>query len=195
MQLQFRHVLVLERQAVEEIVCSKMLRMVLVFHLRDHLFAAARIARNGVDADGIVGRQQARIAQRADKRNCTGRIAARIGDEARLGNAFTLTFGQFGETIGPVRVHAMSSRSINDTGRVMAFEQGNRFLGSIIRQAQDRNIGCAQIVGAQVLVAPLGFRNGDHFKIVAFGQTGADLQASGAVFAINEDFRFHAFCL
>ena len=51
-----------EGKTVEEIVGCQMLRMVLVFHLRDHLLAAAGIARNGVDADWVIRSQQARIA-------------------------------------------------------------------------------------------------------------------------------------
>ncbi|MNN76159.1 hypothetical protein D3C81_1925120 [compost metagenome] len=92
-------------------------------------------------------------------------------------------------------MHTMSSRSIDDPGRVVTFEQRNSLLGRVIRQAQDRNIGRAQIVSAQVLVATLGFRDGNNFKIVALGKAAADLQTCGAVFAVDEDFRFHALCL
>ncbi len=89
----------------------------------------------------------------------------------------------------------MSGRRIDYPGRVVTFEQRNSLLGSVIRQAQDRNIGRTQIVGTQILVATLGFWNGNHFKIVALGKATANLQTSCAVFAVDEDFRFHALCL
>ena len=54
-----------------------------VFHLRDHLLAAAGIAGDGVDADRIIGWQHACHDERADQGDRAGRVAAGIGDQAR----------------------------------------------------------------------------------------------------------------
>ena len=68
-------------------------------------------------------------------------------------------------------------------------------LRGIVGQAEDGDIGAVQQVFAHGGVAALGFRNGQELDIRAAGHAAADLQARGAVFAIDEDFRFHDFIL
>ena len=58
-----------------------MIRLIRVFHLRDHLLAAAGIAGDGIDRHRIVFRQDAGLPQRADESDRAGRVAAGIGDE------------------------------------------------------------------------------------------------------------------
>ena len=77
----------------------------------------------------------------------------------------------------------------------MALKDGNGFLRRIVRQAEDCHVGALQEVGAHVLVAPLGFRNGEDVQIMTAGQPCPDLQSCGAVFAVDKDFRFHGKCL
>ena len=71
-------------------------------------------------------------------------------------------------------------------------DQRHAFLRRIVGQAQDRDIGRVEEVGARGrILAPLG-RDRDDLEVVAAGKPRPDLQAGRAVFAVDEDFRFHA---
>jgi hypothetical protein len=187
--------LVLERQAIEEIIGADRVIATLVFHLGDHLLATAGVTGNRIDADRITVRQQACGAQRAQKRDCAGRVAARIGDETGGTNLLALFLIHFGKAIGPVLMDAIGGRGIDDADIVIAGHHRDRFPGSIVRQAEDRNVGIVEHILAHRRIAALGLGYGQQLDIAATGKARADLQTRGAVFAIDEDLRCHVLVL
>ncbi len=102
-ELDFRHVLVLELEPIE--LERRRLAALIVF---DHRLAAARIAADRADRNGCVPRDQAGVCQRAQKRDRAGRMTARIADLAGLGDRPRLPRDKLRETIGPARRDPMS---------------------------------------------------------------------------------------
>ena len=88
-------------------------------------------------------------------------------------------------------MHAKRRGRVDDAGRILAFENADGLLRGVVGQAEDGDVGFLQQVGAQIEVAALGFGYRQDCKIVARRQPRPDLQAGCAVFAIDEDFRFH----
>ena len=83
----------------------------------DHALAAAGIARDGVDGDRMVRRDQPGIDERAQQRDAAGRVAARIRDAVGIGDLLGMAGLEFGEAIDPARRDAMGGRGIDDLGR------------------------------------------------------------------------------
>ena len=185
------HVLVGQRQAVEEMRRGDRIRMIRVFHLGNHLLAAAGIAGHGIDGDGIADREDAGGAQRPDEADRTRRIAAGIGNEACRLDLVALVAIHLRKTIGPVRMDAEGGGGVDDADIVVARHHLHRFLRRVVGQAENGDIGAVQHVLAHGGIAPLGFRNGQQLDIAAVGHARADLQARGSVFAIDEDLRCH----
>ena len=83
----------------------------------DHRLAAARIAADGIDGDGIVRRHQIRIHQRPQQRDRTGWITARVGDLPRIADLVGLVRREFRKAIGPVGRDAIGGGSVEHLGR------------------------------------------------------------------------------
>ncbi|MNP51924.1 hypothetical protein D3C76_1462790 [compost metagenome] len=57
----------------------------------------------------------------------------------------------------------------------------------IVRQAQDRHVGAVDGLGAQLQVLALGRWQGQQAQVVAAVQAGVDLQAGGALIAVDKN--------
>src|SRR5207248_6699572 len=84
-KLRLRHMLVFEAKRVK--LEGGAALVVMRF---DHLPAAAGIAADRVDRDGVIARQDAGVDERPDQRNRAGRVAAGVGDLARGSDALGL---------------------------------------------------------------------------------------------------------
>ena len=79
-----------------------------------------------------------------------------------------------------------------DHARSGVADQRHALLRRVVGQAEDGDVGLAQEVGARGRILAALDRDRDDFDVVAAGKPRPDLQAGGAVFAVDEDFRFHA---
>src|SRR5690606_3476228 len=98
---------------------------------------------------------------------------------------------QLRKAINPGGVGTMGRGRVNHARGGITLQHGDSFARGVVRQAQDGNVRGTEHLFAQAGVAAFGFRNRDHLNVLTTGQTLANLQAGGAVFAIYEDFRFH----
>ena len=95
-ELDFRHVLVLELKPIE-LERRRLARLIGV----DHRLAAARIAADRADRHRRVLGDHAGVGQRAQKRDRAGRVTARIGDLARFRDRLALPCDKLRKAIGP----------------------------------------------------------------------------------------------
>ena len=169
--------------------------MVRLLHLRDHLLAAAGIARHRVHGDRVVFRQDARRHERPDERDRPGRIAARIGHQPRAGDLGCLILVHLGEAVDPVGVDPVRRGGVDEPRRVGAGEHLHGFPRAFVGQAQDGDVRLLEEILPHRLVAPFRLGDGNHVEVGASGKPRPDLQPGGAVFAVDEYSRFHGLVL
>ena len=133
----FRQVLMFEAERVEFEI-----RRHAAFIGFDHRLAAAAIARDGIDRDRKIRRDQPRIDERTQQRDRAGRIAAGIGDAAGGGDLLLLACGEFGKAIDPAGGDAMGARCVEKARARLAHrrDERRRFLCRFVRQAEDGEI-------------------------------------------------------
>ena len=116
----FGQVLVLQVQPVQEMRRGDGVLARWVFHLGDHLLAAARVAGHRIDRNGIVGRQKAGVPQRTQQRDRPCRVAARVGDEAGFPDAPGLFRLKFRKAVDPPFGGAKRGAGIDQPRRSVA---------------------------------------------------------------------------
>ena len=180
--------LVLEGQPVgQEFRRVVALRLIIL----DHLAAAAGIAGDAVHGDRKAGRDEPGLDQRTQRRDRPLRPAAGIGDQLRAGDRLRLLSVHLRKAVGPALGDAMRGRGVDHACAGVA-DQRHAFLRRIVGQAEDGDVGLAQEIGACGRVLAALDRDRDDLDVVAAGKPRPDLQAGGAVFAVDEDLRFHA---
>ena len=156
--------------------------------LCDHRLAAARIAADRVDGDGIVRRHEAGIDQRPQQRHRAGRIAAGIGDFSRRLDLVGLIGREFRKTIGPVGSDPKRRRGVEHLGRLgaHAVDQRDGLFRGIVRQAEDDEIHLLhqRLLGAGILALLLG--DALDRDVVLQPQPLGDAEARGAGRAVDE---------
>ena len=95
-ELDFRHVLVLEPKPIE-LERGRLARLIGL----DHRLAAARIAADRADRNGRVLRHHAGVGQRAQKRDRPGRVTAGIADLVGFGDRLALPCDELRKAIDP----------------------------------------------------------------------------------------------
>ena len=181
--------LVLQTQAIQ----FKRRRLALFIRL-NHGPTTPRITADRGQAQRKVWGNQPRLDQRAQQRNGTRGVAARIGDAARLGDPLRMTRCQFWKTKHPGRVSSVRGRGVNDLGAQLAGSGGNavhhghRLDSGIVMQTQNNQVHLRhqRLFGGGVL-AQCGI-NAHQFDLWHGLQTLANLQAGGACFAVNKYF-------
>ena len=165
-----------------------------VLHLRDHLLAAAGIARDGIDGDRVVGRAGCRPAtsgrMSADR---AGRIAAGIGDEARRRDLLGLAARPSRRSRRPSPGWTRCAVDVSMMRvELLAFEHA-RPLRAPPRRAgtgsRCRPRSASRRAGRVLRRSASGIERSSRSSRPA--KPRADLQAGGAVFAVDEDLRFH----
>ena len=140
MLFQLRYMLVLQRQAVD-VMCLEVDAFGF-FRLErlDHLPAAAGIAGDRIDRDGVIRRDQAFLDQWPQEQDRPGRITAGIGDPPRGRDLRRMGFVHFRQAVHPVRARAMGRAAVDDADGI-ALHETDGLPGRVIGQAQDRHIG------------------------------------------------------
>ena len=155
----------------------------------DHRLAAARVARDGVDGDRVIGWDQPRIDQRADQADPARGVAARIGDVLCLGDLVRLVGRHLGEAIDPIRIDPVRGAGIQHfrCGVAQGGRHSGGFLGGIVRQAKDDQVHFGHdVTPSGRITASIG-RQALERDLWDCRQTLADAQARGAGFAVDKD--------
>ena len=154
-----------------------------------HLAPATRVAADGGQVDRVINWQNTRINQRAQQSNRARGIAARIRHALGFRYRLFLAVAELGKSINPARrIGTVGGAGINNA-RLFAFDavdQGDRFAGVVVVQAQNHDLGLRhqRFFGGGVF-AQFG-RNAQQLDFGHQRQTLANLQASRASFAINK---------
>lgn len=102
--------------------------------VRDHLFAAARVAGQREAGKGIVRRNDPHTEQGCRAGNEPGGMTAGVGDAAAGADRFALRRGELREAVGPVIACPVRRGSI-DHAYLGVVDQGDGFSCSVVRQA------------------------------------------------------------
>ena len=186
--LDLRHVLVGEAERVGPERRCDGVRAVRILEPLDHLAAAAAIARDRVDRNRRLGRHQTGGDQGVEQRHRGQRVAARVGDPLGAGDARRLLGVEFRQAIDPVRIDPVRGAGV-DQARSRVLDHGHGLARRVIGQAEHREIGGVEHLGAGVRVLARALRQAQKLDIGAALEPPADLQAGGAGLAVDEDLR------
>ena len=120
-------------------------------------------------------------------------MAAGIADLGGGSDRLRLPGDKLGKAVSPARRDPMGGGSVDDPRRVRAHrvDQMRRLLGRLVRQAKDHDIDFAvELALCGRVLARLG-RQAQELDAGNACELFPDLQAGGARFAIDEDFRRH----
>ena len=113
-------------------------------------------------------------------------MAAGVGNALAVADALALLRVQLRQAVGPGRVHPVGRAGVDDAGGGVV-DQGHRFAGSCVGQAQEGNIGRVQ--QSRPLGRVLAQRRVDaqHRDIAAPAQILVDLQTGRSFLSIYKD--------
>ena len=128
----------LQVQAVDALgIMARVAARILI--LRDHLFAAARIAGQRRAGEGEIRRHHILRDQRVHGRDKPARVAAGVGHPPGLPDRRAVRRRQLGKAVIPVRVGAVRGRSVDHAG-IFVFDQADGLPGRRVRQAQEHDV-------------------------------------------------------
>ena len=107
-----------------------------------------------------------------------------------MGNAFMLTGAIFRKAIGPVRVHTMRGRCVDDA-RVARRRHCHRLFCGIVGQAQDDKVGVVQCLAFRSRVFAFVIIERDEREFRTPSEPVRDFKASSARCAVDEDALCH----
>ncbi|MCY1435181.1 hypothetical protein D9M71_512670 [compost metagenome] len=154
----------------------------------DRRATTAGVARHGVDVQGVVRRQQAGLDQWVQQRDGAGGIAAGIADTCALRDALGLLFVKLRQAIHPAWCGAVRRAGV-DHPHLWVVDCGHGLAGGVVGQAQQGDVGAVDRFAAALRVLALGLGEGQQAKIATALQAGMDLQACGALVAVDENNR------
>ena len=156
----------------------------------DAFTAPSGVTGHGMHRDRMILRHQARGDQRAQQRDRAGRIAPGIGHPGRGRDPRGLRRLHLGKTVGPSGIGPMCRTGIDDPHLRMR-NSGHGLARCRIGQTQDRDIAAVDGLRSpmRILAPPVG--QGQQRNIGAPFQPAEDLQAGGALVAIDENSGFH----
>ena len=180
----------LQAKAVEPVGNLGVVRRRRVLELGDHRLAAAGIAGDPVDAERLVGGQQAGLHQRPHQGDKAGRPAAGVGDPLAGLDPRALALRHLRQAVDPAGRGAVRGRGV-DHADAIAFHQAHRLAGRGVGQAEDHRVGVVDQLAPGLRVLAAGLGDGDELQVAAAGQPLPNLQAGGAGLAIDEHLRGH----
>src|SRR5690606_18069675 len=148
--------------------------------------AAAGITGNAAHGYWIIGWYQPGGNKRTQKRNGPLRPAARIGDEARLGDFVGLGPVHLGKAVSPSFAVTVGGGGVDDT-RAAVLDQRDALSRRVVWQAENGYVGGVEELGARGRILASLQRDRDEFDIRAAFEPRADLETGSAVFAVDED--------
>ncbi|MNP23424.1 hypothetical protein D3C76_1161340 [compost metagenome] len=105
-----------------------------------------------------------------------------------MGNAFGLLVVQFWQAIDPARGGAVRRTGV-DHPHLRVVDRCHGFTSGVVGQAQQGDVGAVDGLAAALRVFALGLGQGEQAQVAAALQAGMDLQAGGALVAVDEDNR------
>ena len=188
--LDFRHVLVRQAEAVDPKRGRDVPSGVRILEPLDQLPAAAAVAGDGVDGDRRVGRKQPGRDQGMDEHHRGQGITARVADPFRRGDAPGLLGVPFRQAVDPLGIAPVRRAGVDDA-QVRVFDHGDGLARRRVGQAEDREIGGVQHLGAGARVLARRLGQAQELDVGAALQPRPDLQARGTDLAVDEDFCRH----
>jgi hypothetical protein len=179
--LHLRHMLVRELQPIEAERLDAGL-----FVGGDQLLAAAGVARDAEHRGCGVGAHDAGVDQRPQDGDGARRIAARVGDAVGGQKLLAVVLGHLGEAIGPAVGHAMGSAGVDHDG-VGVTQRRHQLLGRGVGQAEHGDVGGLGDLGALAEILAVGHRQLEQLDVGPVLEPVEDLQAGGAVLAVDKD--------
>ena len=159
----------------------------------NHAASAPRIAADRRQAQRKILRNQSGLNERANQRDGTSGVAARVGDPACLRDQRAMPRHEFGETKYPAGRGAVRGRGVDDLGADLAcgprrvVDHGDRFDSGVVVQAKHHQIDlCHQRAFGPSVLTQLG-SDADQLDARHRLQAFPNLKAGGAGFAVNED--------
>ena len=134
----------------------------------------------------MLGRQQPGIHQRPHGQNEGRGVATGVGDALAIADALALVCVQLGQAVGPGRVHAVGRAGVDDTGGGVV-DQGHRFAGGCVGQAQEGDVGRVQQPRPLGRVLAQRRVDAQHRDITTPAQILVDLQTGRSFLSIYKD--------
>lgn len=151
---------------------------------RNHLPAAAGVAGERVAGHRIVGGQDPHGHQGGGGRQKAGGVTAGVGHPFGVPDPLPLAGQQLGEAVDPAGGGAVGGGGVHHPG-VLVFDERHRLHGGGVGQAQEHQIGRVQETFALGGVLALVRVNAQQLDVVPGSQALVDLQAGGALLAVN----------
>ena len=177
--LHLRHMLVTELQRI-----AAPGDVAVLLEARDQGLAAAGIAADGVAGVRPVRRQQPGAHQGRDEGDEAGRIAPGIGNAVRIGDRAVPD--HLGKAVDPAGRDPVRGRGVDHPHFAAGLDQGDGLACGIVRQAQDREIGRVERLGARGRILAPGLVEHDEIELGAPRQPFGDLEPGGAGGTVDE---------
>ena len=138
---------------------------------------------------GRVRRQQAPLYQRRNQGDKARGVAAGVGDPLGCPDGFPLLRAQLREAVNPAWGGPVGGGSVDDPG-IGVFHQLYRLHGGLIRQAEEDHIGLVHQPFPFCGILALVFVDEQEPDVLPARQAVVDLEAGGALLAVDVDFWF-----
>ncbi|MNL27759.1 hypothetical protein D3C87_1493680 [compost metagenome] len=148
--------------------------------------AAARIARHRMHNHRIVGGHQPRLDQGAQQGDGARGVAAGVADPLGLRDHVGLPRAHLRKPVHPTRRGAMRRTGVDDAHR-RVHHRRRRLARRLVRQAQDGHVTGVDGVGTALRILAFGLGQRQQAQVGTAVQTFMNLQAGGALVAVNKD--------
>ena len=157
------------------------------FVVRDHFFAATRIARNARAAEKSILGHKAKLHNGMHQRDKAGGIAA---GHRHAGRGFDLVAVsvQLGQAIGPRRVGAEGSAGVQNFH--LRLYQRHHLTAGGIGQAQKGQVAGIDHLGALVHILAALLADAEQLNVRLLGKAVENAQAGGSGAAVNKNLKF-----
>ena len=157
---------------------------------RDHLLAAAGVTGEGEAGQGVVLWEHPHGRQGVDAGDEAGGVTAGVADPLALADQRAVELGQLRKAVGPVLRGAVGSGGVDDAGRRI-LHHAYRLPGSVVRQAQKHQVRFVEEFLPLRRVLALILVDEQQLNVRPGRQTIVNLEAGGALLAVNIYLGFH----
>ena len=150
----------------------------------NHPLAAARVARERITGERVVGGHEACLYEGRRGGDEARGVAARVGDALARGDGGALALRELGEAVGPVGGRAVRRGGVDDAG-VGVLHETHGLAGRVVGQAEEHDVSGVDEALALVEVVALVLVDAQQLQVVARADAVEDLQAGRAALAID----------
>ena len=154
--------------------------------LRDHLLAAAAVARDRRACERGVLIYYTAFDKRLHERDEPRRVTPRHGNAFRCRYARGARLVEFGKAVFPSRQGAVRGGRVDDR-RARTFRQPRRLLRRRVRQAQERDVGGEDRLPSRLRIFPLFFGENYQTYVRTLLQPFGDAQSRRALSSVHEN--------